>query len=120
LRVYFYDDKRIEKKIWEEAAVACSKHYSGTYLNGLRKTGVTEIRTENLPNTSCTSPLGPEELSASVFRVLEVTSTPNVKAAGWSGRDWIHLAQDRDQLRTLVNTAMYFRSSINVSKLFSS
>jgi hypothetical protein len=28
---------------------------------------------------------------------------------GWEGAEWIHLAQDRDQWRTLVNTAMNFR-----------
>jgi hypothetical protein len=28
---------------------------------------------------------------------------------GWKGLDWIHLAQDRDQWRTFVNTVMYFR-----------
>jgi hypothetical protein len=25
---------------------------------------------------------------------------------GWEGVDWIHLAQDRDQWRTVVNTVM--------------
>jgi hypothetical protein len=25
---------------------------------------------------------------------------------GWDGMDWIHLAQDRDQWRALVNTVM--------------
>jgi hypothetical protein len=50
-----------------------------------------------------------EELAASVFRVVKVTSTQKVKAAGWSGMDWIHLAQDRDQLRILVNTIMNLR-----------
>jgi hypothetical protein len=28
---------------------------------------------------------------------------------GWDGMDWIDLAQDRDQLRALVNTAMNLR-----------
>jgi hypothetical protein len=28
---------------------------------------------------------------------------------GWGGMDWIDLAQDRDQLRTLVNTVMNLR-----------
>jgi hypothetical protein len=28
---------------------------------------------------------------------------------GWDGRDWIELAQDRDQLRALVNTVMDLR-----------
>jgi hypothetical protein len=28
---------------------------------------------------------------------------------GWDGMDWIDLAQDRDQLRALVNTLMNLR-----------
>jgi hypothetical protein len=31
---------------------------------------------------------------------------------GWEGVDWMHLAQDRDQWRTLVNTVMNLRGSI--------
>jgi hypothetical protein len=30
---------------------------------------------------------------------------------GWSGVDWIDLAQDRDQLRALVKTAMKLQLS---------
>jgi hypothetical protein len=28
---------------------------------------------------------------------------------GWGGMDWIHLAQDRDQWKALVNTLMKLR-----------
>jgi hypothetical protein len=37
--------------------------------------------------------------------------TINVKEIGWSGMDWIDLAQDRDQWKTLVNTVMKVRVS---------
>jgi len=30
----------------------------------------------------------------------------NFREIGWKGVDWIHLAQDRDQWRILVNTIM--------------
>jgi hypothetical protein len=33
----------------------------------------------------------------------------NVGEIGWDGRDWIELAQDRDQWRALVNTVMKLR-----------
>jgi hypothetical protein len=32
-----------------------------------------------------------------------------LREMGWGGMDWIDLAQDRDQWRALVNTAMYLR-----------
>jgi hypothetical protein len=32
----------------------------------------------------------------------------NLRKIGWGGIDWIDLAQDRDQWRALVNTAMNF------------
>jgi hypothetical protein len=31
-----------------------------------------------------------------------------LKEIGWEGVDWMHLAQDRDQWRAVVNTVMNF------------
>jgi hypothetical protein len=33
----------------------------------------------------------------------------NLREIGWDGRDWIDLAQDRDQWRVLVNAVMNLR-----------
>jgi hypothetical protein len=33
----------------------------------------------------------------------------DLREIGWDGMDWIHLAQDRDQWRALVNTVMNLR-----------
>jgi hypothetical protein len=33
----------------------------------------------------------------------------DLREIGWGGMDWIDLAQDRDQWRALVNTAMKLR-----------
>jgi hypothetical protein len=33
----------------------------------------------------------------------------HLREVGWDGMDWIDLAQDRDQLRALVNTVMNLR-----------
>jgi hypothetical protein len=33
----------------------------------------------------------------------------DLREIGWDGMDWIHLAQDRDQWRVLVNTVTNFR-----------
>jgi hypothetical protein len=33
----------------------------------------------------------------------------DLREIGWDGVDWIHLAQDRDQWRALVNTVMNLR-----------
>jgi hypothetical protein len=38
----------------------------------------------------------------------------------WDGMDWIDMAQDRDQWRALVNTAMNLRVSSNAGKFLSS
>jgi hypothetical protein len=35
----------------------------------------------------------------------------DLREIGWDGVDWIELAQDRDQWRALVNTAMNLRVS---------
>jgi hypothetical protein len=32
-----------------------------------------------------------------------------IRKTGWKGVDWIHVAQDRDQWRALVNTVMNLR-----------
>jgi hypothetical protein len=33
----------------------------------------------------------------------------DLRVIGWDGRDWIELAQDRNQSRALVNTVMSLR-----------
>jgi hypothetical protein len=33
----------------------------------------------------------------------------NFREIGWGGRDWIYLAQDRDQWRAVVDTVMNLR-----------
>jgi hypothetical protein len=33
----------------------------------------------------------------------------DLRETGWDGMDWIDLAQDRNQLRALVNTVMNLR-----------
>jgi hypothetical protein len=38
----------------------------------------------------------------------------------WDGMDWIDLAQDRDQLRALVNTVMKLRVPKKIGKFLSS
>jgi hypothetical protein len=33
----------------------------------------------------------------------------DLRETGWESVEWIHLAQDRDRWRSLVNTVMYHR-----------
>jgi hypothetical protein len=41
----------------------------------------------------------------------------DLREIGWGAMDWIHLAQDRDQWRALVNTVMNLGVPENVGKL---
>jgi hypothetical protein len=42
-------------------------------------------------------------------RCTEDNIKMSLREIGWSGMDWINMAQDRDQWRALVNTVMNFR-----------
>jgi hypothetical protein len=44
----------------------------------------------------------------------------DIRERGWGGMDWIHLAQDRDQWRVLVNTVMNLRFPKKFDKFLSS
>jgi hypothetical protein len=44
----------------------------------------------------------------------------DLREIGWDGMDWIDLAQDRDQCRALVNTAMNLRVPYNSGNFLSS
>jgi hypothetical protein len=44
----------------------------------------------------------------------------DLREIGWGDVDWIHLAQDRDQWRALVNSVMNLRVPQNIGKLLSS
>jgi hypothetical protein len=43
----------------------------------------------------------------------------DLRETGWSGMDWINLAQDRDQWQALLNMVMNLWVSYNVGKLSS-
>jgi hypothetical protein len=55
----------------------------------------------------------PPELSKLILRRI-------LRETGCGGVDWIHLAQDKDQGRALVNTVVKFRGSVNVRKFLAS
>jgi hypothetical protein len=40
----------------------------------------------------------------------------NIRAIDWGNMDWIHLVQDRNQWRTLMNMVISFRVPQNVGK----
>jgi hypothetical protein len=42
-------------------------------------------------------------------RRWENSMTMDLKEIGWEGVDWMHLAQERDQWRALINTVMNLR-----------
>jgi hypothetical protein len=44
----------------------------------------------------------------------------NLRGTEWSDMDWIHLAQNVDQCRTVVNTVMNLRVPQNFGKFLSS
>jgi hypothetical protein len=48
------------------------------------------------------TPLGRPRLRRENIRI-------DLREIGWEGVDWIHLAQDRDQWRAVLNTAMKLR-----------
>jgi hypothetical protein len=43
----------------------------------------------------------------------------DLREIGWNGRDWIDLAQDRDQWRAYVNAVMNLRVPLNTAKFLS-
>jgi len=44
----------------------------------------------------------------------------DLRDIGWEGVDWMHLAPDRDQWRTLVNTVMNLRFPYRARNLLTS
>jgi hypothetical protein len=44
----------------------------------------------------------------------------DLREIGWDDMDWIHVAQDRDQWRALVNTVIHLRIPQNVENFLSS
>jgi hypothetical protein len=52
-------------------------------------------------------------------RMCENNIKMDIREVGWGCMDWIHLAQDRDQWKAIVNTAMSLRASENFVKFLS-
>jgi hypothetical protein len=44
----------------------------------------------------------------------------NLKEIGWEDLDWVHLTQDKDQWRGLMNTVMNLRVPLNVGNFLNS
>jgi hypothetical protein len=60
---------------------------------------------------------GRRPLQRQRYRWMDNIKT-DLREIGWVGMDWISLAQDRDQWRTLVNTVMTLRVPLNAGKFF--
>jgi hypothetical protein len=52
---------------------------------------------------------GHASLYQAVLFKSRIIAEMDLREIGWDGRDWIELAQDRDQWRALVNTVMNLR-----------
>jgi hypothetical protein len=50
-----------------------------------------------------------ENLKETARRIWEDNIRMDLRKIGWEGVDWIHLAQDRDQWRVVVDMVMNLR-----------
>jgi hypothetical protein len=64
--------------------------------------------TRNVYRILVGKPEGKRPLGRSTCRWVDNIKM-ELRQIGWDGRDWIELAQDRDQWRALVNTIMNLR-----------